>query len=301
MLEQFALEQQLDTLAADKGDSDAAIRVAGRRDAMAAVVIVGSGGLAAMVGGTVIAAAAPEMILAARLALAGCKSNPVLCLNQAGIYAADIAAPEAAVGSGSLLAGSTILVGKSQEEAVQFGRQVVAASGNLLKDGKANQGKLGEFIAGKGVAENNALGKCTSLTCKVIVDPLEGGRGGRGSAKPVNTADVTKEPVRFIEGVTVKDIKTGQTFSGTVDLKPTLDRIASGGTYAHRNDGSVFKNLPDKITGKSGLPTQPAGYYNEYVHPTPNISGPGPQRIIVGGNGEAYYTNDHYKTFIKIR
>ncbi|WP_338518446.1 hypothetical protein [Erwinia aphidicola] len=62
---------------------------------MAAVVIVGSGGLAAMVGGTVIAAAAPEMILAARLALAGCKSNPVLCLNQAGIYAADIAAPEA--------------------------------------------------------------------------------------------------------------------------------------------------------------------------------------------------------------
>ncbi|WP_338512571.1 hypothetical protein VRB10_04735 [Erwinia aphidicola] len=54
-------------------------------------------------------------------------------------------------GTGSLLAGSTILVGKSQEEAVQFGRQVVDASGNLLKDGKANQGKLGEFIAGKGV------------------------------------------------------------------------------------------------------------------------------------------------------
>ncbi|MEI2630984.1 hypothetical protein V8O30_25515, partial [Erwinia aphidicola] len=52
---------------------------------------------------------------------------------------------------------STILVGKSQEEAVQFGRQVVAASGNLLKDGKANQGKLGEFIAAKGVAEGNQV------------------------------------------------------------------------------------------------------------------------------------------------
>jgi len=75
------------------------------------------------VGGAVIAATGPEMILTARLALAGCKSNPVLCLNQAGIYAADIAVPEAAVGTGSLLAGSTILVGKSQEEAVQFGRQ----------------------------------------------------------------------------------------------------------------------------------------------------------------------------------
>lgn len=122
--------------------------------------------------------------------------------------------------------------------------------------------------------------------------------GGRGSAKPVHIAN---ESVRFIEGVTVKDIKTGQTFSGTVDLKPTLDRIASGGTNPHRNDGSVFKNLPDRITGQSGLPIHPTGYYKEYVQPTPNISGPGPQRIIVGQSGEAYYTNDHYKTFIKIR
>ena len=161
----------------------------------------------------------------------------------------------------------------------------------------------------KVVVENNSLGKCTPLTCKAIVDPLEGGggiiggggRGGGGSTKPANTANAAKEPVRFIEGVTVKDIKTGQTFSGTVDLKPTLDRIASGGTNPHRNDGSVFKNLPDRTTGNSGLPTQPTGYYKEYVHPTPNISGPGPQRVIVGQNGEAYYTNDHYTTFIKIR
>ncbi|HAB24038.1 MAG TPA: hypothetical protein DCE30_04555 [Pantoea sp.] len=35
--------------------------------------------------------------------------------------------------------------------------------------------------------------------------------------------------------------------------------------------------------------------------PYPIISDPGPQRVIVGQNGEAYYTNDHYKTFIKIR
>ncbi|MEQ9968626.1 hemagglutinin repeat-containing protein [Pectobacterium carotovorum] len=121
------------------------------------------------------------------------------------------------------------------------------------------------------------------------------GKGGKTSENSV------KNPVRFIEGVTVKDIKTGQIFSGTVDLKPTLDRIASGGVYPHRNDGTVFKNLPDRGTGKIGLPSQPIGYYKEYVHPTPNISGPGPQRVIVGQSGEAYYTNDHYKTFIKIR
>uniref|UniRef100_UPI001C937AFB VENN motif pre-toxin domain-containing protein n=1 Tax=Yersinia similis TaxID=367190 RepID=UPI001C937AFB len=135
-------------------------------------------------------------------------------------------------------------------------------------------------------------------TAAAMAATVPGLINGKGRKNPVNVA---KNPVRFIEGVTVKDIKTGQTFSGTVDLKPTLDRIASGGTYPHRNDGTVFKNLPDRDTSKIGLPSQPIGYYKEYVHPTPNISGPGPQRVIVGKNGEAYYTNDHYKTFIKIK
>ncbi|UPY93328.1 hemagglutinin repeat-containing protein [Pectobacterium sp. 21LCBS03] len=137
----------------------------------------------------------------------------------------------------------------------------------------------------------------SEILAGAILGAVTGGmsKGGKTSENSV------KNPVRFIEGVKVKDIKTGQTFSGTVDLKPTLDRIASGGAYPHRNDGTVFKNLPDRGTGKIGLPSQPIGYYKEYVHPTPNISGPGPQRIIVGQSGEAYYTNDHYKTFIKIR
>ncbi|WP_411722632.1 hypothetical protein [Pantoea agglomerans] len=47
-------------------------------------------------------------------------------------------------------------------------------------------------------------------------------------------------------------------------------------------------NYPDRTTGISGLPKQPNGYYKEYVHPTPDIPRPGPQRIIVGQNGEAY-------------
>lgn len=107
--------------------------------------------------------------------------------------------------------------------------------------------------------------------------------------------------IRFIDNVNVVDIKTGERFTGTVDLKPTLDRIISGEKYPHRNDGSIFQNRPDKLTGETGLPPQPLGYYKEYVHPTPNIQGPGPQRIITGERGEIYYTNDHYKTFIKIK
>lgn len=51
-----------------------------------------------------------------------------------------------------------------------------------------------------------------------------------------------KEPTRFIDGVTVVDKKTGNVLQGTVDLGPTLDRIKSGGSYPHKNDGSIFQN-----------------------------------------------------------
>lgn len=98
----------------------------------------------------------------------------------------------------------------------------------------------------------------------------------------------------FVDGVTVVDRKTGTTFTGTVDLRPTLDRIENGIPNPHRNDGSTFRN------NEGLLPSQPEGYYTEYVHPTPGVTGPGPQRIIQGQGGELYYTPDHYGTFIPL-
>jgi guanyl-specific ribonuclease Sa len=79
------------------------------------------------------------------------------------------------------------------------------------------------------------------------------------------------------------------------DLKPTLDRIASGGKFPHRNDGSIFKNM------EGLLPKQNAGYYNEFVHPTLGVNGPGAMRVVTGQGGEMWFTPDHYKTFIPIR
>jgi filamentous hemagglutinin len=37
------------------------------------------------------------------------------------------------------------------------------------------------------------------------------------------------------------------------------------------------------------------------VHPTPGENGPGPQRIIVGQDGDIWYTPDHYRTFKEIK
>jgi guanyl-specific ribonuclease Sa len=79
------------------------------------------------------------------------------------------------------------------------------------------------------------------------------------------------------------------------DLQKTLDRIQAEEALPFRNDGSVFENRENL------LPPQSPGYYTEYVHPTPGISGPGAQRVVTGNGGEVYYTPDHYKTFIPIK
>jgi len=73
-----------------------------------------------------------------------------------------------------------------------------------------------------------------------------------------------------------------------------FDSAAAGKSFPHKNDGSIFKN-------KEGhLPKQPAGYYTEYVHPTPGVSGAGPQRIVTGKGGEVFYTPNHYGSFIRV-
>ncbi|WP_413815476.1 ribonuclease domain-containing protein [Desulfobotulus sp.] len=103
-----------------------------------------------------------------------------------------------------------------------------------------------------------------------------------------------------MEGVKVVDRRTGNVLEGTVDLKPTLDRISQGRSFPHRNDGSIFQNRPLRGQTTPQLPAKSQGYYTEYVHPTPGVSGPGPQRIVTGQGGEIYYTPDHYTTFIKV-
>ncbi|WP_347557345.1 ribonuclease domain-containing protein [Robbsia sp. KACC 23696] len=103
----------------------------------------------------------------------------------------------------------------------------------------------------------------------------------------------------LINGVSVTNRASGEVYTGTVDLQPTLDRIASGGASISANDGTVFQNRP--VGGIQLLPAQAADYYREYVVPTPGIKGPGPQRLVTGQGGEIYYTPDHYQSFIPVK
>jgi guanyl-specific ribonuclease Sa len=79
------------------------------------------------------------------------------------------------------------------------------------------------------------------------------------------------------------------------EAKKTLDLIKKGGPFPYDRDGIVFRNR-EKI-----LPLAPTGYYREYTVPTPGIRNRGARRIVTGQKREAYYTQDHYQSFYRIK
>lgn len=88
------------------------------------------------------------------------------------------------------------------------------------------------------------------------------------------------------------------------DLPPeahrVIEQILAGGPFRYRKDGTVFGNRERK------LPRQARGYYTEYTVRTPGERDRGARRIIAGGEppgvqGEFWYTDDHYRTFRRIR
>lgn len=117
----------------------------------------------------------------------------------------------------------------------------------------------------------------------------------KGAAEARESADSSEAAGFIVRQVTIRDLDDKVAYQGDVDLTPTLARIERGERHPHRNDGGTFRNLEGRLPRKS------TGYYKEYVHPTPGLDGPGPQRVVLGAEGELYYTHDHYRTFKKLR
>lgn len=90
------------------------------------------------------------------------------------------------------------------------------------------------------------------------------------------------------------EAKAQRVDSEQVQIQATLDLIARGGPFPHRQDGSTFQNR------EGHLPAKPRGYYREYTVPTPGASNRGARRIVRGQDGDTWYTRDHYKTFIRL-
>jgi ribonuclease T1 len=79
------------------------------------------------------------------------------------------------------------------------------------------------------------------------------------------------------------------------EARETLALIRQGGPFPYAKDGTEFHNREGR------LPPKPSGYYREYTVPTPGARDRGARRIVMGAQGEAYYTGDHYRSFMRIR
>jgi ribonuclease T1 len=78
------------------------------------------------------------------------------------------------------------------------------------------------------------------------------------------------------------------------EARETLALVRRGGPFPYRKDGATFGNFEQR------LPIRSRGYYREYTVPTPGARDRGARRIVAGG-GEYYYTDDHYRSFRRIR
>ena len=79
------------------------------------------------------------------------------------------------------------------------------------------------------------------------------------------------------------------------EARQTLVLIKSNGPFPYPQDGKTFGNREKR------LPMRAQGYYREYTVKTPSARDRGARRIIAGNGGEFYYTDDHYRSFKRIR
>ena len=78
------------------------------------------------------------------------------------------------------------------------------------------------------------------------------------------------------------------------EAQRTLALIQAGGPFPYQQDGRTFGNREVKLPGRE------RGYYREYTVKTPGVRDRGARRIVAGGGGERYYTEDHYGSFRRI-
>ena len=79
------------------------------------------------------------------------------------------------------------------------------------------------------------------------------------------------------------------------EARQTVALIRSNGPFPYQRDGAVFGNREGR------LPKRERGYYREFTVKTPGAKDRGARRVVAGKNGELYYTQDHYRSFLRIR
>lgn len=114
------------------------------------------------------------------------------------------------------------------------------------------------------------------------------------ASSPTTTSPSTREAPLALPGS--QPVSTPDALGLPVEARDMLARIAAGGPFEHRQDGSVFQNRERQ------LPSRPRGWYREYTVETPGSDDRGARRIVAGGDppSEYWYSDDHYRSFRRI-
>jgi ribonuclease T1 len=79
------------------------------------------------------------------------------------------------------------------------------------------------------------------------------------------------------------------------EARDTFQLIKHHGPFPYPRDGVVFGNY------EHALPQQPRGSYHEYTVKTPGAHNRGARRIVCSMAPECYYSDDHYRSFRRIK
>lgn len=139
--------------------------------------------------------------------------------------------------------------------------------------------------------QDPALATTTSRPATITPSTLRAATSTTKPGTPTTAARATTT-VTLAPGITVpKGMRSVRASALPPEARTTLALIASDGPFPYDQDGVVFQNR-EKL-----LPTKANGYYHEYTVETPGSPDRGARRIITGGAGERYYTDDHYDSF----
>ena len=141
-----------------------------------------------------------------------------------------------------------------------------------------------------------------ALLAALLAPPPASARNENAPANEIAVAALPREAQQ-----TLQSIKRGGPFGFERDgvvfgnyerrlpARQTYDLILAGGPFPYPKDGAVFGNR------EGLLPQHARGYYREYTVPTPGVRNRGARRIVAGANAEYYYSDDHYRSFRRIR
>jgi ribonuclease T1 len=137
-----------------------------------------------------------------------------------------------------------------------------------------------------------SLGAVAAVMILLVAGLL--GYCARRSTAPDGAATVTSSARPGGAATPVSGLATVPATSLPRQARDTLVLIDKGGPYPYDRDGIVFSN------NEGILPSHSRGYYHEYTVPTPGESDRGARRLVVGQDGDVYYTDDHYESFRQV-